>query len=40
MGSAWEEYVTGGSTDPELQYLAPQLFEAQLAEGFSLQAVW
>ena len=39
-GLAWEEYVTGGSTDPELQYLAPQLFEAQLAEGFSLQAVW
>ena len=39
-GLAWGEYVTGGSPDPELQRLALQLFEAQLAGGFSLQAVW
>ena len=35
-GLAWGEYVTGGSPDPELQCLALQLFEAQLAGGFSL----
>ena len=39
-GLAWGEYVTGGSPDPELQRLALQLFENQLAGGFSLQAVW
>lgn len=39
-GLAWGEYVTGGSPNPELQRLALQLLEAQLAGGFSLQAVW
>jgi len=39
-GKAWGEFVSGGSPDPALQRLALQLFEAQLAGGFTLQAVW
>ena len=39
-GRQWGEYVTGGSPHPELQRLALQLFSAQLAGGFTLQAVW
>lgn len=39
-GKAWGEYVSGGSPDPALQHLALQAFDAQLAHGFSLQAVW
>ena len=37
---SWGEYVTGGSPNPDLQRLAVQLFEAQLAGSFVLQAVW
>lgn len=37
---AWGEYVSGGSPDPELQAMALKLFDLQLEEGFSLQAVW
>jgi hypothetical protein len=39
-GLSWGEYVTGGSPNPDLQRLALQLFEAQLAGSFVLQAVW
>ena len=39
-GLSWGEYVTGGSPNPDLQRLAVQLFEAQLAGSFVLQAVW
>ena len=39
-GLAWGEYVTGGSPCPALQRLALQLFDAQLAGSFTLQAVW
>ena len=39
-GKVWGEYVSGGSPNPDLQHLALQAFDAQLACGFSLQAVW
>jgi len=39
-GKLWGEYVSGGSPDRALQRLALHLFEAQLAGGFTLQAVW
>ena len=39
-GLSWGEYVTGGSPNPDLQRLALQLFDAQLAGSFFLQAVW
>lgn len=39
-GKRWGEYVSGGSPNAKLQMLALQLFQAQLSEGFELQAVW
>jgi hypothetical protein len=38
-GLSWGEYVMGGSPNPALQRLALQLFDAQLAGSFVLQAL-
>ena len=39
-GKRWGEFVSGGSPDPALQRLAPELHDMQLAHGFTIVPVW
>ena len=38
-GKAWGEFVSGGSTNPDLQHLALHLLDLQVEYGFSLTFV-
>ena len=39
-GKAWGEFVSGGSTNPDLQHFALHLLDLQVEHGFSLTFVW
>jgi hypothetical protein len=39
-GRMWEEFVSGGSPNPDLQRLALQLLDIQIEYDFSLTFVW